>query len=311
MSRPSQSETVCAVIATFNPDSGFASRLERIRDQVPYVVVVDNASGNVEAIQRATEAMPDGVELIRNEHNEGIAQGFNQGLERAMERGATWAVTLDQDSLPAPDMVRELLSALEALQGLEEVAVVAPQVVDVQRSRPSLFLRRRNGWLFERTPCRGGILNDVTMVISSGSLMNLSAFTALGGFRRDFFIDYVDTEYCLRAQATGFRIAVACRAHLEHRLGDRREASLAGLRMMPTFHSPARWYYMGRNRIPMIRMYAWRFPHWFTYEAVASIHGFLRMLLFEDHRREKLIAVMKGTIDGLLGRLGPGPLGAP
>jgi len=104
---------------------------------------------------------------------------------------------------------------------------------------------------------------------------------------------------------------VACRAHLEHRLGDRREASLAGLSMMPTFHSPARWYYMGRNRIPMIRMYAWRFPHWFTYEVVASIHGLLRMLLFEDRRREKLLAVMKGTFDGLLGRLGPGPLGAP
>jgi len=304
---PSQAEPLIAVLVTFNPDPGFAPRLKRIRQQVPHVVVVDNGSGNVWAVQRAIEAMPDGVELIRNDHNKGIAQAFNQGLERAIERGATWAVTLDQDSLPAPDMVHELISAQAALPGADQVAVVAPQVVDAQHGRPSLFLRKRGRWLFRRAPCKNGPLDDVTIVISSGSLINLTLFTALGGFREDFFIDYVDTEYCLRAQANRFRIAVACSAHLEHKLGERREASLAGLHMVPTFHSPARWYYISRNRIPMLRMYSLRFPHWLFYEIVASTYGMLRMLLFEDRRLEKIRAIIRGTFDGLRTRMGPGP----
>ena len=306
-SRPSQAGTVCAVVAAFNPDPGFAARLQHIRQQTSHVVVVDNGSGNAAAIQRAIETLPEDLELIRNRHNGGIAQAFNQGLERAIERGATWALTLDQDSLPAQDMVHELLSAQEALPGADQVAVLAPQVVDSQHGRPALFLRKRSRWLFRRAPCENGLLDDVTIVISSGSLIKLTLFTALGGFREDFFIDYVDTEYCLRAQANGFRIAVACSAHLEHRLGDRREASLAGLHMLPTFHSPARWYYISRNRIPMLRMYSLRFPHWLFYEIVASTYGMLRMLLFEDRRLEKVRAILRGTLDGLRGRMGPGP----
>ena len=61
---------------------------------------------------------------------------------------------------------------------------------------------------------------------------------------------------------------------------------------------------MSRNRIPMIRGYALRFPHWFTYEIVATAYILLRMLITEDQRLEKLKAFWRGTLDGLRGRMG-------
>jgi rhamnosyltransferase len=72
----------------------------------------------------------------------------------------------------------------------------------------------------------------------------------------------------------------------------------------PRFHSSLRWYYLSRNRIPMLKMYAVRFPYWFIYEVFNFVYGFLRMLLLEDQRREKVAAFFRGTWDGLRGRLG-------
>ncbi|MBE3041888.1 hypothetical protein IMZ48_04760, partial [Candidatus Bathyarchaeota archaeon] len=165
----------------------------------------------------------------------------------------------------------------------------------------------RRWFLYERVRCRGDRLDDVSIVITSGSLLRASAFQALGGFREDFFIDYVDTEYCLRALSRGYRIVVACNAKLEHRLGDRTREQRGPFVLYPTGHSPTRWYYISRNRIPMLRMYALRFPHWLTFEIAASAFWLLRMLIAEDLRAEKVRAVLRGTWDGLRGRMGPMP----
>ena len=72
----------------------------------------------------------------------------------------------------------------------------------------------------------------------------------------------------------------------------------------PTFHPPIRWYYISRNRVPMIRMYGLKFPHWLSFEIVSSIYIFFRMLLFEDHRLKKFKAIYYGTLDGVRGRMG-------
>jgi len=306
----SQHESICGIVVAYHPDQAFEDRLEAVRSQVAQVVVVDNGSGWAEAPPGLASLASQGFGVIMNPSNRGVGVALDQGMEWAIQRGFPYALTLDQDSRPAEGMVTSLLEGYRSHPRGESLAIVAPQLVADEVGARARYLRRIAPGLFRRTPCSGEILDDVTSVITSGSLINLAAYESIGPFREDFFIDFVDTEYCLRAQTHGYRIAVACKAVLHHRLGARKHASLAGLDFYPTFHSPERWYYISRNRIPMIRMYAWRFPHWFTYEVVASIHGLLRMLLFEDHRREKLIAVMKGTIDGLLGRLGPGPLGA-
>jgi hypothetical protein len=55
----------------------------------------------------------------------------------------------------------------------------------------------------------------------------------------------------------------------------------------------------------MIKSYGLKFPHWLLYESVATIYVLLRMIITEDQRWAKLIAMVKGTIDGILGRMGP------
>ena len=158
--------------------------------------------------------------------------------------------------------------------------------------------------LYERVSCDGNVLEDVTYVITSGSLYDLAAYQKIGPFREDFFIDYVDTEYCLRGKEKGYKIVVACKAHLEHRQGERQKRVFLGRDHYPTFHSPLRWYFFGRNRIIMLRQYAFRFPHWLLYEIVASLYTFTKMLLFETQKWAKLYALFQGTLDGIRGHMG-------
>lgn len=275
-------------------------------------MVVDNGSGpDSEGLLRGAEQI-DGLQLIRNETNLGIGAALNQGVGIALKDGFDWALTLDQDSEPAQDLVSALLHAYAQCGEPRQIAMVAPQVIDAGLGRVAPFLTKHGRFLYRRVSCTGDVLDPVTTVISSGALLRVGAWTALGGFREDFFMDYVDTEYCLRAQLRGYRVVAACGARLFHHLGDRRRSRFGLWTLYPTFHAPERWYTISRNRVPMLRSYALRFPHWLMYESVATAFVFFRMLVSEDQRGAKLAAAIRGTWDGLRGRMGkPSWVGYP
>ncbi|MEJ2552338.1 MAG: glycosyltransferase family 2 protein [Anaerolineales bacterium] len=302
-SKPPHPSGVCGILVTYDPSKELASNIASLSSMVPHVIIVDNNSVP-EKLHWIDSNKSKRIEIYRNPQNLGIAAALNRGLQRAIELGYPWAITLDQDSRPAAGMVAQLCDAYPQTKDPECIAILAPRIFNRRLDKPTYYLRPRFGPFYERAYCNTGILESVSTVITSGSMINLKYFEELGGYREDFFMDYVDTEYCLRALSQGYTIIVACDAHLDHVLGNRREVRVGKLRLYPTFHPPQRWYTISRNRIVMIRMYAIRFPHWFTYEIVASGYTLVRMLLTEDNRLEKLRAIWRGLLDGLRGRMG-------
>jgi rhamnosyltransferase len=301
---PSPSE-VCGVLITYNPTEILTENVSFLSQQIPHLVLVDNGSKE-SALARIDALTSQEIEVIYNGQNLGIAAALNQGLQRALELGYSWAITLDQDSRPAADLIERLCDAYSKASDPERIVILAPQINNIDLEKPTYYLRPRFGPFYERAYCQTGILESVSTVITSGSLIYLRIYQELGGYREDFFIDYVDTEFCLRARSNGYKIAVACEARLDHSLGNRREVRVGELRLYPTFHPPQRWYTISRNRIAMMRMYALRVPHWFFYEIVASWYTLVRMLLTEDNRLAKLRAIWRGLLDGLRGKMGEG-----
>jgi rhamnosyltransferase len=302
-------DDVCAVVVTFHPDESVLERLETMRSQSGMLLIVDNGSdeGTLASLRGWSERNP-GVELIPQGRNIGLASALNVGLGRALDRGFEYAVTYDQDSVPAADMVRGLIKCQREHPRPERLAVIGPTIVD--RNAPIESYRwlasdPRFPLLFERVAVEHGCRDDVTFVITSGSLMPLTVFRELGPLREDLFIDYVDHEYCLRARAEGYRILATGNARLLHALGDKRELRLGTYAVRPTFHGAERLYYIYRNRLPLLRRYGLREPHWVVFDVLATTHNLLRVALFENERRRKLAAAFQGTVDGFLGRLGP------
>jgi rhamnosyltransferase len=304
--RPPERNNICALIVTYHPDEELTQLVQAIEPQVGGLVLVDNGSSG-DSLAGITALHSENLELVRNPHNLGVAAALNQGFAAARRRGFEWVLALDQDALPASDMVHELCRAYSRTAHSEGLAIVAAQLYNPQIERWASFLKPVWGPVFRRSSCEGEVLEGVTTVVTAGALMRLAAVETLGGFREDFFIDYVDTEFCLRARSQDFEINVACRAQMQHRLGQRDRRRVGPIDFYPTHHAAERWYYFGRNRIAMLRMYALRFPHWLGYELVASMYTFARMILAESQRRQKIRALLRGTLHGFQGRMGEIP----
>ncbi len=297
---------VWAVVVTYLPDSAtLANLLHMLSEQVRQICIVDNtpqADLRVPELVASLGEMP--VTLIRLGDNHGIAAALNVGIKHALTRGAAHVLLSDQDSAPSSGMVRGLLRAHEALTGRRVAAVgpsfvntnsgeVFPFLVDVQHS---LFFGRRSA------SAEHPHIEALTL-ITSGLLVSAEALRDIGLMREDFFIDSVDTEWCYRARARGWRLFGTGWATMQHRMGD------ASLRVWyfgwfkANAYSPRRVYYQVRN---LVRLHflgytgvRWRLRNVWSILGVFYFHVF-----YGAERRECLRMWFRGLLDGLRGRMG-------
>lgn len=237
--------SVIGVIVTYQPDcSTLAVLIDAVRPQVAHVIVVDNTPGGLPC------GSDPRVELIGLGRNMGLAAAQNVGIRRALELGCGFVLMLDQDSLPAPQMVAALLDAHDNLvQRGAAVAAIGPRLVDArtQVSQP-VVQARRLGMRFAHFD-RGTEVLRTEFLVASGCLIPRRALEQVGLMDETLFIDQVDVEWELRARAQGLELFAVGTAVLKHKLGegDRRIWFLR-FHQVPV-HPPLRNYYLFRNSI--------------------------------------------------------------
>jgi len=240
-----ESETIgrVAVVVTHYPDTSvLSSSLNAISSQVDATVVIDN--GSHISIKDWLAVNHPAVVCIALGQNYGIAKAQNTGITWAKNVCANYVVLLDQDSIPAPDMVDKLLAAMKQKKDEKtKIAAVGPRYCD---DRPPPF-GRICGLKLERLTCdTQDRVVSVDYLISSGSLVPMSVFNKIGGMREDLFIDYVDIEWGLRARHHGFQSYGVCSACMQHSLGNQ-PIKFVGKNI--PLHSPLRHYYLFRNAV--------------------------------------------------------------
>ena len=292
--------SVVAVIVSYRGERATLQRLlQALVPQVSSVVLVDNASPGWVA--------PDAVLpllVIRLDRNQGLAAAQNLGLQAALSQGASHVLLLDQDSLPASDMVPLLLQAhrTAAAEGLR-VAATGPLVLD-EHQRSEGFVRFRDGRYEALQPGPDGALVDCDLLIASGSLIPAAALRKLGPMAEPFFIDKVDTEWCLRALAAGYQLLGVPAARLHHRLGERLVRLWFGHWRELSLHKPFRYYYMVRNSV-LLRRLPHASPAWRRADQRQLRSLLLYFGLLAPGRVSALRMMARGLIDGLRGVGGP------
>ena len=303
---------ITSITVAFNPDPcRLVTQLATLRDQIDEIVVVDNGSAQpIKTIlaQPETATLIGGashINIIILAENQGIASGFNTGIATAREGGAEFVLLLDQDSVPAPDMVSRLLKGYQQASGENAtggVAAVGPRIVDARDKHEFPFIRL--GWFRnQHIRCADSHENLVAcdFLISSGSLIAMTAFDKIGGFDEALFIDSVDLEWCFRARSARLSLYGICDAKLDHRLGDHRRVVLNKIFLV--VHSPLRIYYITRNRILLY----WR-PHvplkWKLKDLLRMAAKFMAIMLFVAPRREYLRMTLLAIRDGFANRGG-------
>ena len=110
---PQVEETVCAVVVTHNRRDLLVRCLDALLSQArppEEILVVDSAStdGTRELVRHRYEPHPR-IHLLALEENLGGAGGFHQGMASASKRGHDWLWLMDDDTIPEPDCLEQLL----------------------------------------------------------------------------------------------------------------------------------------------------------------------------------------------------------
>ena len=286
--------SVCAVIVTYNPDEALIQNIGVTAKQVQQVVIVDNASQEKgKKLLTEVKNLHPHTKIIYNSENVGLATALNQGVKYAIKENYEWVLTLDQDSFPEENMVETMLKVYNQVEEKQEIVSLAPRffnqgvlekdATNVKTDAPYNFVKR---------------------VITSGNLVKTEVFKKLGLFEDKLFIDFIDHEFCLRLCAYDLKIIQVKDSYLNHNLGVIRKHNFLGKEIHIVHHSPLRKYYGARNSVFCYKKYFSQDPKWVLWNLREGVKSYTKMLIFEEEKWKKLSFVFLGYWHGLKGTMG-------
>ena len=280
-----EASNICTIVVTFNPDVTLHARLRSLTKEVARLVVVDNDSDAKSRDMLESIAREPKAQVVYNNENLGLAHALNQGLALAHEAELPWLLALDQDTTPLQNMVDSLTAAYDACPFRQEVAVVGS----------------RFGAALKQPISQGIPFTEEAVVITAGSLLAVDAALAVGGFREDFFIDFVDIELCLRLRHAGLRVIRSSAPTIQHEVGQPRSHRLLSREVTATHHNALRRYYITRNRVIVWREYLGRERSFILSDMRRFAKELVKLVCFEEDRTRKLLQLARGLADGLTG----------
>jgi rhamnosyltransferase len=300
---------VFAVVVAYLPDTEvLRALLDPLLAQTAGVVVVDNTPAEDRRVESLCATLPqDTLRLTRLGQNLGIACALNVGIDVALAAGATHVLLSDQDSLPSPDMVKELLQAQADLLGAgQSVGAVGPTYTDRHTGITFPFQVDVPGRFFyrHRRPDAMHPIIEALTLITSGTLISAPVLRDVGPMREDFFIDHVDIEWSHRARAAGYALFGVGAAVMFHSMGDHAlRVWYFGWRQESAY-SPVRAYYRIRNFVALCRLPTihWRWKVRTGWYWLGFIYS---QTVFGQQRLTSLRMAARGLWDGLRKHMGP------
>lgn len=283
-----------AGIVCYNPDiARLKMNIEAIRNQVSKVVIVDNASLNVEEIKKMISGY-ENVDLICNIENKGIAVALNQICYYVKKNDMDWCLLLDQDSVCSNNIIKEYAKNIDN----KNIGMLCPYIIDEYKITLEQYKRMR---LRENDECN--------YAITSGSFVKLDIWEKIDGFFEDMFIDGVDADYSYNLRVHGYSILRVNKCYIMHQQGNgtekthiyrvhRDEAGKKTIKPAYRFnYSMMRWYYMARNNWILIKKY--KKLNGVIKPVIVYVIRFLSVLLIEKNKIKIMKAIVNGFRDGV------------
>lgn len=286
---------IFAIIVTFNPSlENVENLVEKLFRQGVTPCVVDNFSTNDDSIGLRDIG---NAKIIFLDNNVGIAKAQNKGIEYAIKNGADYILFFDQDSYINDSYVQDLCLDYKCLiENGENVGIIGPRFID---SRYNFYYKT-----ISVSKCGFRKKHDVseiseplrsTLLISSGSLIAVETLKLVGLMRDYYFIDYVDTEWCLRAEHMSYKNYVSAKAIMYHTIGD----NVLNFKFFNVpVHSAFRRYFRVRNAFFL--MNEPHVPFFLAFREIFYnlIHQII-LIFFEKNKLEYIKSYFMGIRDGL------------
>lgn len=273
------------VVVLYHPDNSVIDNIKTYINELGCLYVIDNSEITDGSIIEQLRLLPK-VKYINNNGNKGIANALNVGANLATEAGAAWLLTMDQDSRFEPG---EFLKLIEYTTNCNDktTGLVSP----FHKTKISVEPQTET--------------DEVLTAMTSGNLISLHAWKAIGGFDEDYFIDAVDWDYCMRLNSNNFKVIRLNTVHLNHNLGNvTRHTAFSRKDVMVLNYNSIRRYYITRNKLMIVARYRKLYPG-FSKGVFKSLFRDLRhILLYENGKLKKLGSMAAGITDFITGKKG-------
>ena len=186
----------------------------------------------------------------------GIATAQSEGIRQAECLGCDYIIFFDQDS-KIPERYSE--GIIEEYKRIEQLIpnlfLLGPTIINGRTEEEYKSTIHKDIWMTEDFIRRREI-------ISSGSCVSLRKIEEVGLNDDSLFIDYVDHEWCWRAESKGFVNGITLKIKLAHFVGQQECRIFTQLVIIS---APIRYYYQTRNYLWLLRRsyvpWQWKINH--------------------------------------------------
>jgi GT2 family glycosyltransferase len=195
--------------------------------------------------------------LISLNENAGFCLGNNIGMRHAAANGAEFFLILNNDTIVTPNFLKPMV---EVAQQDENIGLVGGIICYAENPDLIWFAGGSFDKYLENVRLYDGefysgvafdLILNTDWVSGCMTLIPRRVYDRLGGYYEGYYIYSEEWEYSLRAKKAGYRLVIASRARIFHKIGH----------SLPVM-MPLSYYYGTRNRLMLKRMYLSRSLRW-------------------------------------------------
>jgi GT2 family glycosyltransferase len=137
--------------------------------------------------------------------NGGLAAAYNAALVTAQASGCSWLWLFDQDTDVRPELTTLLFQAIDAAPEAAVCAIVPKLIQRGQILSPLTIQRFR---YFPVATAFSGVHPGGVVALNSGACLRVASLVAIGGFPREYWLDYLDHAVFHRLKQVGGKVLV-------------------------------------------------------------------------------------------------------
>jgi dTDP-4-dehydrorhamnose reductase len=248
-----------AVVLTYNRRELLLQNLAALSQQthpLQSILILDNGS---------TDGTPDAVSALglrnvvykRLEQNIGVAKGFIAAVQSAFEDpAADWIWLMDDDMIPSPSALEELVSAFDRnFSSPEQIGFLMSQATDGQGRAVNVPTIDPRPPAVDQAPGWGRLLDQGIVAISQASLVALliprSTYRTFGNLNPEFVVWGEDADFTSRIceKRPGLLVGTSKVTHLRAKTGELSIFTEEDPRRVEQF------YYLYRNMLYLRRRF--------------------------------------------------------
>ena len=235
-----EQEKLYGIVVWYNPTIENAGNIYSYIEDIHKLIIIDNS--NIDNSNLLHKFDNSKIIYISNKENIGMASALNQGCRFAIESGAEWVLTMDQDSCFFENNLSEFVQNANEYLEFEKVAIFAPVHFDSRNNN--------------KRPVFDNKYSKISYTMTSGNILSLKYLQKAGFFMDKLFIDWIDEEICIRICKLQLQIVQLNSILMEHFVGNGLVKTVQfGKVKYYEEYTPIRYYYITRNLYIVSKLY--------------------------------------------------------